>query len=347
MPNPGCAPGSRWVRCDLYTNSRLLSSGRFAAGPSDRLPCPLPTATPSGRHFLQIPGPTNVPDRVLRAIDRPTIDHRGPEFGELGKTVLAGHEAGLRDRGRRRHLPGLRHRRVGSGAGQHALARRPRADGRDRPLRHAVAASWPSGWRSPSSSCPATGATAPTPPRSRRGCAPTRRTRSRRSASCTTRPRPASTSRIAAVRAAIDRAGHPALLMVDTICSLGSIDYRHDEWGVDVTVGGSQKGLMLPPGLSFNAISREGARRARVARSCRARTGTGRRCSRPTRPATSPTRRRPTCSTASPRRSTCCSRKGWPTCSRATTATPRRRGARCAPGASRSCAPNPPSTARR
>ena len=77
------------------------------------------------------------------------------------------------------------------------------------------------------------------------------------------------------MRKAIDRAQHPALLMVDTISSLASIDYRHDEWGVDVTVAGSQKGLMLPPGLSFNAISRQGARRVEDARSCRAATGTG------------------------------------------------------------------------
>ena len=97
---------------------------------------------------------------------------------------------------------------------------------------------------------------------------------------------------------AMDAAHHPALLMVDTISSLASIDYRHDEWGVDVTVAGSQKGLMLPPGLSFNAISDEGAEGGGSARSCRAATGTGGRCWRPTRPATSPTRPAPTCCSA-------------------------------------------------
>ena len=111
------------------------------------------------------------------------------------------------------------------------------------------------------------------------------------------------TSRIPLMRRAIDDAKHPALLMVDTISSLASIDYRHDEWGVDVTVGGSQKGLMLPPGLGFNAISGQGARGAQARRSCRAPTGTGPRCSPPTRTASGPTRRRPTCSTASRSRS--------------------------------------------
>ena len=104
--------------------------------------------------------------------------------------------------------------------------------------------------------------------------ADTRRTASRRSAWCTTRPAPAATSRIDEVRRAIDAAGHPALLLVDTISSLGSIDYRHDEWGVDVTIAGSQKGLMLPPGLSFNAVSAKALRRPRR-RSCRAASGTG------------------------------------------------------------------------
>ena len=102
-------------------------------------------------------------------------------------------------------------------------------------------------------------------------------------------------SPIAAVRAAIDAARHPALLMVDTISSLASIDYRHEDWGVDVTVAGSQKGLMLPPGLSFNAVERAGARRFAQPRSCRAAIGTGGRCSRPTPASIFPIPRRPTC----------------------------------------------------
>ena len=111
------------------------------------------------------------------------------------------------------------------------------------------------------------------------------------------------TSRIPEIRAAIDAAGHDALLLVDVISSLGSIDYRHEEWGVDVTVGGSQKGLMLPAGLGFNAVSAEGARRRRARAARRAPTGTGGRSSRPTRPASGPTRRRRTCSTGCARRS--------------------------------------------
>ena len=141
------------------------------------------------------------------------------------------------------------------------------------------------------------------------------------------------TSHIAAVREAIDAAGHPALLMVDTISSLGSIDYRHDEWGVDVTVAGSQKGLMLPPGLSFNAISEKALAAAGNGEACRAPTGTGTRCWRPTRPASFPTRRRPTCCTGCARRCACCSKRAWTTSSRATP--PRRgdapRGARLGP----------------
>ena len=86
------------------------------------------------------------------------------------------------------------------------------------------------------------------------------------------------TSRIGDIRAAMDRAGHPALLMVDTISSLGSVDYRHDEWKVDVTVSGSQKGFMLPPGLGFNAISREGAAPPPRPTRCRGPIGTGKRC---------------------------------------------------------------------
>ena len=132
------------------------------------------------------------------------------------------------------------------------------------------------------------------------------------------------TSRVAEVREAIDAAGSDALLLVDTISSLGSIDYRHDEWGVDVTVGCSQKGLMLPAGLGFNAVSEKALAAAASARLPRSywdwapiieanRTGTGR------------TRRRRTSSTGCARRSRCCARKGWRTCSRATAGTPRRR----------------------
>ena len=110
------------------------------------------------------------------------------------------------------------------------------------------------------------------------------------------------TSRIPEIRAAIDATGHDALLLVDVISSLGSIDYRHEEWGVDVTVGGSQKGLMLPAGLSFNAVSPKALAAAEHARHAALLLGLARRSSRPTRPASGPTRRRRTCSTGCARR---------------------------------------------
>ena len=128
------------------------------------------------------------------------------------------------------------------------------------------------------------------------------------------------TSRIADVRAAMG--DHDALLLVDTISSLGSIDYRHDEWGVDVTVGGSQKGLMLPAGLSFNAVSREGARGVQDGAAAALVLGLDADRRRQPRPASGPTRARRTCSTGCARRSRCCARKGSRTCSRATRATP-------------------------
>ena len=264
---------------------------------------------PSGRHFLQIPGPTNVPDRVLRAIDQPTIDHRGPEFAQLTQDGLRRNEEGVQDRGPGGHLSGVGNRRVGGGARQHALAGRSRADGRDGPFRGAVE-------------------------RARREARPRRRIPARRLAHGVD---PGGVeARLAEDRGARDQGGvrraqrnvdrrdeprrrrarrrsiAPAIrrcYMVDTISSLASIDYRHDEWGVDVTVAGSQKGLMLPPGLSFNAISAKALAAARP-RSCRARTGTGTRCSRSTEQAISRTRRRPICSTACTRRWRCCSPKG-------------------------------------
>jgi alanine-glyoxylate transaminase/serine-glyoxylate transaminase/serine-pyruvate transaminase len=208
---------------------------------------------PSGRHFLQIPGPTNVPDRVLRAIDAPTIDHRGPEFAVLTKTVLAGMKKVFR----------TEHNVViyaGSGTGAWEAALTNTLSPGDRVLMAETgqfATLWkklaerlglaidfiPGDWRH--------GADAVEIEARLRGDAA-----HAIKAVCVVHNETSTgvTSRIPDVRQAIDRAGHPALLMVDTISSLGSIDYRHDEWRVDVTVGGSQKGLMLPPGLSFNAI---------------------------------------------------------------------------------------------
>ena len=209
---------------------------------------------PSGRHFLQIPGPTNVPDRVLRAMDRPTIDHRGPEFQQLGFDVLAGMQDVFQTKN-----PVVIYPASGTGAWEAALVNTLSPG--DKVLMFEtgqVAALWcemarrlgllidlvSSDWRS--------GVDANEVERR------LREDRDRTIKAVAVVHNETSTgvtSRIAPIRAAIDRAGHPALLLVDTISSLASIDYRHDEWGVDVTVGGSQKGLMLPPGLSFNALS--------------------------------------------------------------------------------------------
>jgi len=208
----------------------------------------------SGRHFLQIPGPTNVPDRVLRAMDRPTIDHRGPEFAQLGHEVLEGIKLVFRT-----SSPVIIYPASGTGAWEAALVNTLSAG--DRVLMSETgqfATLWqklatrlglridfiPGDWRH--------GADAQ---------AIERKLAEDRShtikAVCVVHNETSTgvVSHIAPVRKALDHTGHPALLLVDTISSLGSIDYRHDEWGVDVTVAGSQKGLMLPPGLSFNAIS--------------------------------------------------------------------------------------------
>ena len=208
----------------------------------------------SGRHFLQIPGPTNVPDRVLRAIDAPTIDHRGPEFAVLGKAVFAGMKKVFKTDGAVVVYPAS-----GTGAWEAALVNTLSPG--DRVLMAETghfATLWkrlaerlglvvefvPGDWRH---------GVAPDAIETRLAADPGHAIK----AVCVVHNETSTgvTSRIPDVRAAIDRAGHPALFMVDTISSLASIDYRHDEWRVDVTVAGSQKGLMLPPGLSFNAIS--------------------------------------------------------------------------------------------
>ena len=214
----------------------------------------------SGRHFLQIPGPTNVPDRVLRALSAPTIDHRGPEFAVLAADLVARLPRVFRTSG-----PVVMYPSSGTGAREAALVNTLSPG--DRVLAfetghfatlwrtlaerlglvvELVAGDWRHGVD------PAVGRAPRARTRPRAGSAP--------SASSTTRPRPASTSRVAEVRRGDRRGRPPALLLVDTISSLGSIDYRHDEWGVDVTVGCSQKGLMLPPGLGFNAVSDKRAR---------------------------------------------------------------------------------------
>ena len=210
--------------------------------------------TPAGRHFLQIPGPTNVPDRILRAIERPTMDHRGPGFGRLGQRVLTGLREIFRTRGDVLIFPSS-----GTGAWEAALVNTlspgdtvlMSETGHFSTLWSEMARKLglhvevlEGDWR--------TGAD---PMRIETRLAEDRARAIKAVAVVHNETSTGVTSRIGAVRAALDAAGHPALLLVDTISSLASIDYRHDEWGVDVTVGGSQKGLMLPPGLGFNAVS--------------------------------------------------------------------------------------------
>ena len=224
---------------------------------------------PSGRHFLQIPGPSNVPDRILRAMDYPTIDHRGPEFQQLGKSVLAGMRRIFQTEG-----PVVIYPSSGTGAWEAALVNTLSPG--DAVLM-CETGHFASLWKRMADRL---GLTVEFIPGAWRHGADPGAIEARLAADgghrlkavCVVHNETSTgvTSRIDEVRRAVDRAKHPALLMVDTISSLGSIDYRHDEWGVDVSVAGSQKGLMLPPGLSFNAISAkalEAARHARMPRS--------------------------------------------------------------------------------
>jgi alanine-glyoxylate transaminase/serine-glyoxylate transaminase/serine-pyruvate transaminase len=220
---------------------------------------------PSGRHFLQIPGPTNVPDRVLRAIDHPTIDHRGPEFGRLGTAVLAGIKRVFQTEHEVVIYPAS-----GTGAWEAALVNTLSAG--DRVLM-AETGQFATLWKKLAERL---GLVVDFVPGDwRQGANPAEIEKRLRADSahaikavCVVHNETSTgvTTNIPSIRAAIDRAGHPALFFVDTISSLGSIDYRHDEWGVDVTVGGSQKGLMLPPGLGFNAISDKALAAAKQAR---------------------------------------------------------------------------------
>ena len=209
---------------------------------------------PSGRHFLQIPGPTNVPDRVLRAIDRPTIDHRGPEFARLGRSILDRIGTVFQTK-----EPIVVYAASGTGAWEAALVNTLSAGdavlmaetGHFALLWKRLAerlglapAFLPGDWRHGADVDAIHARLADDRAHAIKAVCVVHNETST-----------GAVSDIPGVRAAIDRAGHPALLLVDTISSLASIDYRHDEWGVDVTVAGSQKGLMLPPGLSFNAVS--------------------------------------------------------------------------------------------
>lgn len=213
---------------------------------------------PTGRHFLQIPGPSPVPDRILRAMSLPTIDHRGPEFGVLGLRVLKGIQRIFQTK-----HPVVIYPASGTGAWEAALANTLSPG--DHVLMYETghfASLWNKlatrlgiqteflglpgveGWR-----------------KGVQAHLIEERLKADKAhaikAVCVVHNETSTgaTSNILAVRKAIDAAKHPALLLVDSISGLASAEYKHDEWGVDVTVSGSQKGLMLPPGISFNALS--------------------------------------------------------------------------------------------
>ncbi len=208
----------------------------------------------SGRHFLQIPGPTNVPDRVLRAIDRPVIDHRSAEFGKLATEVLEGMRPIFRTSGPVIIYPGS-----GTGAWEAAIVNTLSSG--DRVLLFETG-HFSDQWRQLAERF---GIEVDYVPGNWRHGADPAETEARLNADQNQAIRAVLlvhnetstgvTSRVAEIRSAMNRACHPALLIVDAISSLGSTDYRHDEWEVDVTISGSQKGLMLPPGISFNALS--------------------------------------------------------------------------------------------
>ncbi len=208
----------------------------------------------SGRHFLQIPGPSNVPERVLRAIDHPTIDHRGPHAAAMCLKIQQGLRSVFRSA-----QPVVIFPASGTGAWEAALVNTlspgdtvlmvetgqfaslwSRMAARLGLAVELISTDWRRGVDAAAVEA--------------RLC----EDRAHRiKAVCVVHNETSTgvTSRIPPIRKAIDAARHPALFLVDTISSLGSMEYRHDEWGVDVTVAGSQKGLMLPPGLSFNCVS--------------------------------------------------------------------------------------------
>ena len=219
----------------------------------------------TGRHFLQIPGPTNVPDRILRAMDSPVIDHRSPEFAQLGKEVLEGTRAIFQTKG-----PVVMYPASGTGAWEAAMVNTLSPGdrvilfetGHFSQLWRGVAEKFgvqveyvPGNWRRGANPAELEARLAEDHNHAIKAVLVVHNETST-----------GVTSRIQELRRAIDSAHHPALFLVDTISSLASIDYRHDEWGVDVTIAGSQKGLMLPPGMSFNALSEKALRANESAR---------------------------------------------------------------------------------
>ena len=223
----------------------------------------------SGRHFLQIPGPTNVPDRVLRALSQPTIDHRGPEFAKLAREVLTGAQGIFMTKS-----PVVIYPASGTGAWEASLVNTLSPGDkilmfetghfatlwRDMAARLGLHVDFIVGdWRH---------GVDPAVVYAR--LADDRAHHIKAIGVVHNETSTGVVSRIADIRRQIDAARHPALFLVDTISSLGSIEYRHDDWGVDVSIGCSQKGLMLPPGLGFNAISDKAVAASKSARLPRA-----------------------------------------------------------------------------
>src|SRR5579883_1830925 len=219
----------------------------------------------AGRHFLQIPGPTPIPDRILRAMDTPIIDHRGPEFATLAKRALEGIKTIFKTAN-----PVIIYTATGTGAWEAALVNTLSPGDRVLMVETGQFATL---WKNMAAKLGLKPEFIPGDWRI--GADPAvieehlRKDKAHEiKAICVLHNETATgcLSPIAAIRKAIDAAGHPALFMVDTISSLASTDYRHDEWGVDVSVGGAQKGLMLPPGMSFNAVSEKALRASRTAK---------------------------------------------------------------------------------
>jgi alanine-glyoxylate transaminase/serine-glyoxylate transaminase/serine-pyruvate transaminase len=223
----------------------------------------------SGRHFLQIPGPTNVPDRILRALAQPTMDHRGPAFATLGREVFAGLQPIFQTAGPVIVYPGS-----GTGAWEASLVNTLSPGDailmfetghfatlwREMATRLGFAVDFVEGdWRHGAD-----------PAAVYAKLADDRQHRIKAVAVVHNETSTGAVTRVADVRRQMDAARHPALLLVDTISSLGSVEYRHDEWGVDVTIGCSQKGLMLPPGLGFNAVSEKALAASKTAKMPRA-----------------------------------------------------------------------------
>ena len=219
----------------------------------------------AGRHFLQIPGPTPLPDRVLRAMDTPIIDHRGPEFAKLAKQALEGIKTIFKTTN-----PVIIYTATGTGAWEGALVNTLSPGDRVLMVETGQFATL---WKKMAERLGLKPEFIATD--WRQGADPKaieaklREDKKQEIKAVCVLHNETSTGAltpIAEIRKAIDAAGHPALFMVDTISSLASTDYRHDEWGVDVSIGGAQKGLMLPPGMSFNAISDKALRRAKTSK---------------------------------------------------------------------------------